>query len=255
MNNNKLFWFDEVEQSIIKIAYNDLHYFNEVDKATYTFAEPSDVLSDIFNVSLYKELESNLYEKLEKMSSFELNMYISNSFEQIKTHKPELRYSTLLQKFWEELFAPYEPKNEIDKFHIDFFKGYFVSYSKSFEKFSSLIIRVFNSYAKGLFNTTVQNTQPPVGIFKENPKLKTNLTVPQLAYLFRLLNDLNPNIFDIEDKTDLSDFIANNFITKATESKGISPQNIYNKFSNVEKVTAKFWAEKLQKMLQEARKV
>ena len=88
-----------------------------------------------------------------------------------------------------------------------------------------------------------------------NPKLKTNLTVPQIAYLFKLLNDLNPEIFETDAKTDISNFIANSFITKATEKNGISHKSVYNLLSNVEKETANFWATRLQKMLQEARKV
>ncbi len=99
------------------------------------------------------------------------------------------------------------------------------------------------------------NNQEKLEQKQTNAKLKTNLSVPQLAYLFRLLNDLNPSIFEIDDKTDLSNFIANNFITKATEKAGISPKSVYNLFSNIEKDTANFWATKLKKMLEDARKV
>ena len=43
-----------------------------------------------------------------------------------------------------------------------------------------------------------------------------------------MLNDVKPEIFDIEAKTELSNFIAANFITKATEKEGIKPKSVYN---------------------------
>ena len=86
-------------------------------------------------------------------------------------------------------------------------------------------------------------------------KLKVNITVPQLTFLFKMLNDLNPAIFDIAAKTELSNFIADNFITKATEKDGIKSGSVYNLLTDTDKKTAIFWSEKLVKMLQEARQV
>ena len=86
-------------------------------------------------------------------------------------------------------------------------------------------------------------------------KLKVNITVPQLTFLFKMLNDLNPAIFDIAAKTELSNFIADNFITKAPEKDGIKSGSVYNLLTDTDKKTAIFWSEKLVKMLQEARQV
>ena len=76
-----------------------------------------------------------------------------------------------------------------------------------------------------------------------------------LIYLFKMLNDVKPEIFDIEAKTELSNFIAANFITKATEKEGIKPNSVYNLFSNTEKKVANYWVDILKKMLEDARKV
>jgi hypothetical protein len=86
-------------------------------------------------------------------------------------------------------------------------------------------------------------------------KLKVNITVPQLAYLFKMLNDVKPEIFDIEAKTELSNFIASNFITKATEKEGIKTKSVYNLFSDTDKKVATYWVDILKKMLEDARKV
>jgi hypothetical protein len=87
------------------------------------------------------------------------------------------------------------------------------------------------------------------------PKLKVNISVPQLAYLFKMLNDIKPAIFDIETKTELSNFIAANFITKATKKEGIKAKSVYNHFSNTEKKVANDWIVILKKMLESSRKV
>ena len=87
------------------------------------------------------------------------------------------------------------------------------------------------------------------------PKLKVNITVPQLAYLFKMLNDVKPSIFNIEAKTELSNFITANFITKATEKEGIKPKSVYNLFSDTDKKVANYWVDILKKMLEDARKV
>lgn len=88
-----------------------------------------------------------------------------------------------------------------------------------------------------------------------NPKLKTNLSVPQLSYLFKMLMDINPPIFDIKTKKELYQFIEANFTTKGKENVGPTVAKLNNLYSDVDKATATFWAEKLSKLLQDARKV
>lgn len=87
------------------------------------------------------------------------------------------------------------------------------------------------------------------------PKLKTNLSVPQLAYLFKALMDLNPPIFDIKTKKELYLFIESNFTTKGKDDEGPTFKKLNNLYSDVDKSVAVFWAEKFKKMLEEARKV
>ena len=50
-------------------------------------------------------------------------------------------------------------------------------------------------------------------------------------------------------------FIAANFITKATEKEGIKPKSVYNLFSDTDKKVANYWVDILKKMLEDARKV
>jgi len=85
-------------------------------------------------------------------------------------------------------------------------------------------------------------------------KLKVNISVPQLAYLFNMLNELNPAIFDVKTKTELYKFVTDNFVTKATKETGISLDSFKVDFYKPANKTIEYWIEKLKKMLEESRK-
>ncbi len=87
---------------------------------------------------------------------------------------------------------------------------------------------------------------------KENPKLKTNLSVPELATLFRELQKLKPDIFDIKSKAELHRFISNNFTSKKQEN--ISTSSIKNNFDNPDSKAADFWIEKLRTIISNLKK-
>lgn len=86
-------------------------------------------------------------------------------------------------------------------------------------------------------------------------KLKINLTVKQLAYLFRLFKDVKPDIIETKTNAELFRWISENFTTKGKADTPISTNAINNHFSDPEKEIAKFWASILAEMLKRARKV
>lgn len=133
----------------------------------------------------------------------------------------------------------------------DFYNYYYGFYLDTAIAF---IIEQINEHnpLQSLSSNGSQAQQP---VQSTTPKLKVNITVPQLAYLFKMLNDVKPEIFDIEAKTELSNFIAANFITKATEKEGIKTKSVYNLFSDTDKKVANYWVDILKKMLEDARKV
>lgn len=92
-------------------------------------------------------------------------------------------------------------------------------------------------------------------VTSNNPKLKTNLSVPELALLFKLLKDLKPNIFDIKSEAELHRFISTNFETKRTGDKDISTQKLRSQFNQPESKAAEFWEEKLRLMLADVKKI
>jgi len=87
------------------------------------------------------------------------------------------------------------------------------------------------------------------------PKLKLNLSVPQLALLFKMINDLKPKIFNTKSDAELFRFISSNFQTKKSSDKGISTQKLRNEFNNPELKSIEFWETHLHTMLSNIRKL
>ena len=77
----------------------------------------------------------------------------------------------------------------------------------SLYEFKRIVLSEINKHNKAEENNSPTST---------NPKLKTNLSVPELALLFKLLKDLKPNLFELKSEAELYRFISTNFETKRT---------------------------------------
>lgn len=86
-------------------------------------------------------------------------------------------------------------------------------------------------------------------------RIKTNLSVPQLAFLFKALAELNPKIFETQSEAELLRFISANFITKKSGEEGISTDKLRQLFNQPEIKSADFWEKHLHTMLAFARKI
>jgi len=76
----------------------------------------------------------------------------------------------------------------------------------------------------------------------KTPPIKTNLSVGDLALLFRMLFELRPVIFDIKTKAELFRFISSNFTTKKSKEGEISIDTITKKFNDPETKSKDLWA-------------
>lgn len=81
-------------------------------------------------------------------------------------------------------------------------------------------------------------------------KLKTNLTVKEIAYLFRALH--YEGIIEARQKTDIFNFIAESFSSKQKED--ISGNSIKNAFDTPDFNAVDFWQEKFTHFMQKAKK-
>ncbi len=148
---------------------------------------------------------------------------------------------------------------------FDYFRDYINILSPIVENFRLIANKYIKMYDEGKFTETnviqVNITAPalPAPTTMELPppekvqkKIKVNLSVPQLAYLFRLLYDGKPDIFKDLSQSDLFRFIAANFSTKSAPE--ISPDSVSNHFFTIDRKTAAFWTNHLKKMLEQSRK-
>ncbi len=100
-----------------------------------------------------------------------------------------------------------------------------------------------------------KNNRPNTDLVIERNRLKTNLSVPQLALLFSSLNELKPNIFTVSSEAELHRFISLNFETKKSPSEGISTNKLRNLFSSPDPKDAGFWITHLHTIVTNLRKV
>jgi hypothetical protein len=115
----------------------------------------------------------------------------------------------------------------------------------SLYEFKRIILNEIKKHDKVEENNAVTST---------NPKLKTNLSVPELALLFKLLKDLKPNIFDIKSEAELHRFISTNFETKKTGDNDISTQKLRILFNQPDAKAAEFWLTNLRLLQADVKK-
>lgn len=85
-------------------------------------------------------------------------------------------------------------------------------------------------------------------------RLKTNLSVPEIALLFKALKDLKPEIFDVKTDTDLYKFISSNFITKQSKEEGISVGKLRKLFAEPKAKAVDFWQKHFSTLMVEVKK-
>jgi hypothetical protein len=113
-------------------------------------------------------------------------------------------------------------------------------------EFKNMVISEIKKHKVDIVETETTST---------NPKLKTNLSVPELALLFKLLKDLKPNLFELKSEAELLRFISANFETKKTGDKDISTQKLRILFNQPDNNAAEFWEANLRLLLADVKKL
>lgn len=89
-----------------------------------------------------------------------------------------------------------------------------------------------------------------------NERLKVNMSVPQLALLFKMINDLKPSVLNISTEAELLRFISANFQTKnSSVENGISENKLRILFNQPDDKAIEFWEKHLRTMLAEIKKM
>ena len=228
--------FDEIRNN----EYGKLKLYNILKEQTNLEIEPLKyILNDL---DLYLFVEKDIFES--NIKSEEVDERIAEYKEKglsIPYHKrtPVENLTERQIEIRKNSKLNFEPS--IDKENLMFpFEFY------SLYEFKRIILNEIKKHDKVEENNTVTST---------NPKLKTNLSVPELALLFKLLKDLKPTIFDVKSEAELHRFISANFETKRTGDKDISTQKLRSQFNQPESKAAEFWEEKLRLMLADVKKM
>ena len=200
---------------------------------------------------LLSEFVQTIYKRTQHLNNNEINKYLTVSLSQFKTHYPALRFEAMKEQYYKDYWHPnVEPDHysKMSEYETKYFTHVFKWYEKHFHLFREATEQALDDFKKGYLGSFAdfaaqQHVQP-------KQKLKTNLTVKEIAYLFRALHD--EGIIESRQKTDVFNFIAENFSSKQKED--ISGNSIKNAFDTPDFNAVDFWQEKFTHFMQKAKK-
>ena len=211
-----------------------LEYFDsvivssEVSKRKQIIVEDIKALENLYFLQHYKiDIENINYQSL--LESEELEANFNDTFQAItevieQHHQSNKRLTTV--------------NNEIQKLA---FLQYHIS-SQNIHYLQSIPRRLLDALnaTKQFINANLSIDFSKITEPKTLP-LKTSLTVPQLAFLFKILSEQNDVGIDTKTKTELYNFISQNFATKKSTEKGISIKKLAEYFNEPDPDAQAFW--------------
>jgi len=248
-----------------KISYNSFKAFLEIIEYNYPYQMSTYAFmlqTKDYLVNLKREILDNIIFLKDENKTAYLNKLLFDlelEYKHAHTTKKEIDlWLTFNNISIEEVIKGNMSDNELIQFITAEPVSFLEKEKEGYNPHKEEIQNDFYNYFYGLaINEAIEfiNEQfetPQKATNTEKTKLKTNLSVPQLALLFKELHKLKPNIFDIKTNTELYQFISESFITKQS-SGDISTKSIKNKFEDPDQKTIDFWADKFRKMLTNVR--
>lgn len=89
----------------------------------------------------------------------------------------------------------------------------------------------------------------------KTPSLKTQMSVGELALLFRMLSELKPDVIDEKVKANIFRFISSNFTTKKSKDGAISTDKLSKLFNNPDTKSVDFWKKHISTLADFLKKV
>ena len=165
-------------------------------------------------------------------------------------------------KVKETFYGYYVIKDRPEYIDTYFLPNYFETLDSIVGNFRNILAKYVNRYKEGKLldgppESLQPNLPPPIPKTKRAPakmKMEVNLSAKELVFLFRLLQDIKPSIFDVPTNQALYKFISDNFTTKATRGKSLSIGKMRSLFTEDDVATANAWIKRLQEMLEQAKK-
>jgi hypothetical protein len=199
-------------------------------------------LENLYFLQHYKiKLENITYSKL--LEAEELETIFNDTFqgctEEIeKQHLPNKRLTTINNELQRLDFLNYD------------IKIVSITFLQSIPRQLQDVLIATKSYINANLSIDFSKITEP-----KSPPIKTNLSVGDLALLFRMLFELKPEIFDVKTKAELFRFISSNFTTKKSKDGEISIDTITKKFNAPETKSKELWTTHLHTLLAFLKKV
>lgn len=199
-------------------------------------------LENLYFIQLYKiELEDINYDKL------------------LDTETEETIFNESWQKISESIEEYTMPNKRINVIDKELKKLSFLNCDiiQSEQNYLQSIPRKLNEFLNAAKTFTNANLTIDFSKLTEGktPPLKMNLSVPELAFLFKMLHELKPNIFDVKSEAELLRFIAANFSTKKSKAEGISTDKLRQLFNQPDSKSAELWFKHFNTLFTESKKL
>ena len=240
-----------VEELELRVSIEAVEYQRKLSEFWQEYTFDPHYFKRFMEGPLLSEFVQTIYKRTQHLNNNEINKYLTVSLSQFKTHSPQLRFEAMKEQFWNDYWGPnndmghYSRMNDYD---TKYFTHVFKWYELHFHLFREATEQALDDFKKGYLGSfadfSIQNNLQP------KQKLKTNLTVKEIAYLFRALHD--EGIIESRQKTDLFNFIAENFSSKQKDE--ISANSIKNAFDTPDYNAVDFWQEKFTHLMQKAKK-
>jgi len=248
-----------------KISYNSFKAFLEIIEYNYPYQMSTYAFmlqTKDYLVNLKREILDNIIFLKDENKTAYLNKLLFDlelEYKHAHTTKKEIDlWLTFNNISMEEVLKANKSDNELIQFITSEPVSFIEKEKEGYNPQKEEIQKDFYNYFYGLaINEAIEfineqfDTIQEAETFKTS-KLKTNLSVPELATLFRELNKLKPDIFDIKSKTELHRFISNNFTSKKQDN--ISKGSIKNNFDTPDSKAADFWIENMYTIIDNLKK-
>ena len=210
-----------------------------------------------FHHNFLKKVKQNFHDKLLSSlenKNFDAYKFFSKSKVRLYDRFEDIYKNEIINKIDKyiypdkELIALFEDDIDDYKYFISLISQYYDGYVFYFHE-------LYDDYKEGRITSNNNPNYKNEQLYNKQIRLKTNLSVPQLALLFKMLDILKPKIFENRTEAELHRFISANFETKKSGEDGISTDKLRILFNQPESKSIDFWEQHLHTILDELKKI
>lgn len=231
-------------QYYMNLTHNEINIFNKDD------------FRNRFHHNFLKKVKRDFHEKLLvslEDKNFDAYKFFSKSKVKIYDRFEDSYKNEIIRKIHTSLFHD-EKVRPITEEEKDDYKYFLNLISHYYDGYVLYFYELYNDYKDGRIVSNYNSKIEKETNSTNTQRLKTSLSVPQLALLFKMLDTLKPKIFENRTEAELHRFISANFETKKSGEDGISTDKLRILFNQPESKSIDFWEKNLYTLLAELKK-